>query len=60
LGFDKPSKANEEAFYFAAKRVSAFAQEMKNALNNCSETQLLNGSRAGDGEKAAVRYGTLR
>ncbi len=31
-GFNKPSKANEEAFYLAIERVSAAAQEMLNTL----------------------------
>ena len=31
-GFNKPSKANEEAFYLAVKRVEAAAQEMLNSL----------------------------
>ena len=31
-GFNKPSKANEEAFEIAVERVSAAAQEMLNSL----------------------------
>lgn len=31
-GFNKPSKANEEAFYLAVERVAAAAQEMLNSL----------------------------
>jgi hypothetical protein len=31
-GFNKPSKANEEAFELAVERVSAAAQEMLNTL----------------------------
>jgi len=31
-GFNKPSKANEEAFNLALERVSAAAQEMLNSL----------------------------
>ena len=31
-GFNKPSKANEEAFDLAVERVSAAAQEMLNSL----------------------------
>lgn len=31
-GFNKPSKANEEAFELAVERVSAAAQEMLNSL----------------------------
>ena len=31
-GFNKPSKANEEAFNLAVERVAAAAQEMLNAL----------------------------
>ncbi len=31
-GFNKSSKANEEAFYLAVERVSAAAQEMLNSL----------------------------
>lgn len=31
-GFNKPSRANEEAFYLAVERVSAAAQEMLNSL----------------------------
>jgi len=31
-GFNKPSKANEEAFNIAVERISAAAQEMLNSL----------------------------
>lgn len=31
-GFNKPSKANEEAFHLAVERVAAAAQEMLNSL----------------------------
>ncbi len=31
-GMNKPSKANEEAFYLAIERVAAAAQEMLNSL----------------------------
>jgi hypothetical protein len=31
-GMNKPSKANEEAFYLAVERVAAAAQEMLNSL----------------------------
>ena len=59
-GFNKPSKANEEAFYLAVERVSAAAQEMLNSLVTNAPKRDRETEAARAKEKAAVRYGTLR
>jgi hypothetical protein len=56
-GFNKPSKANEEAFELAVERVSAAAQEMLNTLVTNApprdrETEAIKAK-----ERAVVRYG---
>lgn len=59
-GFNKPSKANEEAFYLAIERVSAAAQEMLNSLVTNAPPRDRETEAARAREKAAVRYGTIR
>lgn len=56
-GFNKPSKANEEAFDLAVERVSAAAQEMLNSLvtNAPPRDREIEAIKAK--ERAAVRYG---
>lgn len=56
-GFNKPSKANEEAFELAVERVSAAAQEMLNTLvtNAPPRDREMEAARAK--ERAAARYG---
>lgn len=56
-GFNKPSKANEEAFHLAVERVSAAAQEMLNSLvtNAPPRDREIEAARAR--ERAALRYG---
>ena len=59
-GFNKPSKANEEAFYLAVERVSAAAQEMLNSLVTNAPKRDRETDAARAKERAAVRYNTLR
>ncbi len=59
-GFNKPSKANEEAFYLAIERVSAAAQEMLNSLVTNAPPRDRETEAARAKEKAAIRYGALR
>lgn len=59
-GFNKPSKANEEAFYLAVERVSAAAQEMLNSLVTTAPKRDRDTEAARAKEKAAIRYGALR
>ena len=59
-GFNKPSKANEEAFYLAVERVSAAAQEMLNSLVTTAPKRDRETEAARAKERAAIRYGTLR
>ena len=59
-GFNKPSKANEEAFYLAVERVSAAAQEMLNSLVTNAPPRDRETEVARAKQKAAIRYGTLR
>ena len=56
-GFNKPSKANEEAFNLAIERVAAAAQEMLNTLvtNAPPRDREIEAARAK--ERAAVRFG---
>jgi hypothetical protein len=56
-GFNKPSKANEEAFELAVERVSAAAQEMLNSLvtNAPPRDREIEAARAK--ERSALRYG---
>ena len=59
-GFNRPSKANEEAFHLAVERVAAAAQEMLNTLVTTSpprdrETEALRAK-----VKAAQRFGPAK
>jgi hypothetical protein len=56
-GMNKPSKANEEAFYLAIERVAAAAQEMLNTLvtNAPPRDREIEAERAK--ERSALRYG---
>ena len=56
-GFNKPSKANEEAFYLAVERVSAAAQEMLNSLVTTSPPRDRETEAARAKERAAIRFG---
>lgn len=58
-GFNRPSKANEEAFKLAVERVAAAAQEMLNSLvtNAPARDREIEAARAK--ERAAVRYGRV-
>ena len=58
-GFNKPSKANEEAFYIAIERVAAAAQEMLNSLVTTAPPRDRETEAARAREKAAVRYSAL-
>lgn len=56
-GMNKPSKANEEAFYLAIERVSAAAQEMLNSLvtNAAPRDRVVEAAKAK--ERSAARFG---
>lgn len=58
-GFNKPAKANEEAFNLAVERVSAAAQEMLNSLvtNAPPRDREIEAEKAK--ARAAVRYGRV-
>jgi len=56
-GFNKPSKANQEAFDLAVERVSAAAQEMLNSLVTNAPPRDREIEAAKARERAAVRYG---
>jgi hypothetical protein len=51
-GFNKPSKANEEAFDLAVERVSAAAQEMLNSLVTSAPPR----DRETEADRARERY----
>ena len=55
-GFNKPSKANEEAFYLAVDRVSAAAQEMLNSLVTTAEPKNREAEAAKAKERSAARF----
>ena len=61
-GFNKPSKANEEAFYLAVERVSAAAQEMLNSLvTNAPPARSRNGSGSCEGTSGGkIRHFSAR
>lgn len=59
-GFNKPSKANEEAFNLAYERVSAAAQEMLNSLQTNSPPRDRETEATRARERSALRYGRLR
>lgn len=56
-GFNKPSKANEEAFELAVERVSAAAQEMLNTLVTAAPPRDRETEAARAKARAAARYG---
>lgn len=56
-GFNKPSKANEEAFNLAIERVAAAAQEMLNTLVTNAPPRDREVEAARAKERAAARFG---
>ena len=56
-GFNKPSKANEEAFDLAVDRVSAAAQEMLNTLVTNAPPRDRETEAARAKERSALRFG---
>ena len=56
-GFNKPSKANEEAFNLAFERVSAAAQEMLDSLVTTAPPRDRETEAARAKARAAVRFG---
>ena len=56
-GFNKPSKANEEAFNLAIERVAAAAQEMLNTLVTNAPPRDRETEAARAKERAAARFG---
>lgn len=56
-GFNKPSKANEEAFNLAIERVAAAAQEMLNSLVTNAPPRDRETEAARAKERAAIRFG---
>jgi hypothetical protein len=56
-GFNKPSKANEEAFELAVERVSAAAQEMLNTLVTNAPPRDREVEAAKAKERSAARFG---
>ena len=56
-GFNKPSRANEEAFNLALERVSAAAQEMLNSLQTNAPPRDREVEAARAKARAAVRFG---
>ena len=55
-GMNKPSKANEEAFYLAVERVSAAAQEMLGSLVTNAPTRNREAVAAAAKERSARRF----
>ena len=56
-GFNKPSKANEEAFELAVERVAAAAQEMLNSFVTNAPPRDREVGAARAKERSALRYG---
>jgi hypothetical protein len=56
-GFNKPSKANEEAFELAVERVSSAAQEMLNSLVTNAPPRDRETEAARAKERSALRFG---
>jgi len=56
-GMNKPSKANEEAFYLAVERVAAAAQEMLNTLVTAAPARDRGVEAARAKQRAALRFG---
>ena len=57
-GFNKPSKANEEAFELAVERVAAAAQEMLNSLVTAAPPRDRETEAARARERSAKRFGS--
>lgn len=57
-GMNKPSKANEGAFYLAVERVAAAAQEMLNSLTTTAPARDRELEAAKARERSARRFGT--
>lgn len=57
-GFNKPSKANEEAFEMAVERVAAAAQEMLNAFVTNAPPRDRETEAARAKERSAERFGS--
>ena len=58
-GFNKPSKANEEAFNLALERVAAAAQEMLNTLVTTAPPRDRETEAARAKERSARRFGPV-
>jgi hypothetical protein len=58
-GMNKPSKANEEAFYLAIERVAAAAQEMLNSLSTTAPPRDREVEAAKAKERSRVRFGNV-
>ncbi|HMJ08318.1 MAG TPA: DUF2277 domain-containing protein, partial [Pyrinomonadaceae bacterium] len=56
-GFNKPSKANEEAFELAVERVTAAAQEMLNSLVTAAQPRDRDAELARARDSARRRFG---
>jgi hypothetical protein len=56
-GMNKPSHANEEAFYLAVERVAAAAQEMLNTLSTSAPPRDREVEAAKAKARAAIRFG---
>lgn len=56
-GMNKPSHANEEAFYLAVERVAAAAQEMLNTLSTTAPPKDREAEAAKAKARAAIRFG---
>lgn len=59
-GFNKPSKANEEAFHLAMERISAAAQEMLNSLVTAAPPRDREKEAERAKERSALRFGRQR
>ncbi|CAN5338768.1 DUF2277 domain-containing protein [soil metagenome] len=57
-GFNKPSKANEEAFFLAVDRVAAAAQELLNSLVTNAPPRDRKTEAAPTKERSLQRFGT--
>lgn len=56
-GMNKPSKANEEAFFLAVERVAAAAQEMLNSLQTTAPPRDREVEAQRARERSALRFG---
>lgn len=56
-GFNKPSKANEEAFDLAVERVARVTRELLDSLETSAPTKNREEEAAKARERAAARYG---